>query len=156
MPGLTLTRMPVDGDADVALLEAVGVIDPNTASVLIEAFHALDAEGERRIVIDCTEVGYMNCTGLGTLVKYAEALLERGGGIALLGVNQKNRTVLEMLRLEHSFVTVCEHRPGAFAALADPARFAKAREQLKLAKAAPPPTTGACCRSDPSSKQEPD
>ena len=100
---------------DVTLLEVSGAISVEDSSVLDERLGALVLTGKRRLVLDLSGVKYMCSSAFGVLVKHAQSLGERDGGVALLGVPPKVSVVIDMLGLETVFSCVCKHRPGAFA-----------------------------------------
>jgi anti-anti-sigma factor len=100
---------------DVALLEVGGALSVDEGALLDERLATIEAAGKLRIVLDLSDVKYMSSSVFGVLVKHAQQLGERGGGLALLGVPPKVNVVIDMLGIEPVFACVCKHRPGAFA-----------------------------------------
>lgn len=109
---LTLAHIPTD-DAQTALIAAQGAIDLAHAHLLDAAFDEVTRAGKRHVVLDLSGVRYVNSTGIAALVKAAQAFEAAGGGLALLGVTEKVRVVIEMLGLEQVFSVVCKERPLA-------------------------------------------
>ncbi|MDF1662066.1 MAG: DUF695 domain-containing protein [Planctomycetota bacterium] len=98
-----LSIYPKDSDrSDVVLAEFHGAIDPHTVAPMQKYFEQVIETGRASLVIDCGRVKYINCTGLGSLVKYADAFQQKGGGIYLVKVPAKVQIVIEMLGL-HAF-----------------------------------------------------
>jgi anti-anti-sigma factor len=67
---------------------------------LIQA--ALD-QGERRILVDFSETGYIDSSGLGALVSIAKRVREVGGELRLSGLNDDLRSLFELTKLDTLF-----------------------------------------------------
>jgi len=111
---LTHEEVAVSGPSTVLVLD--GAVDPTTTQALDAALTALRERGVRHLALDMAGVRYVNSTGLGVLVKHAQALEEAGGAMSLLGITAKVRIVVEMIGLEHVFACVCGQRPQALLA----------------------------------------
>jgi anti-sigma B factor antagonist len=59
--------------------------------------------GSRKILIDFTETGYIDSSGLGALVSLAKKLRESGGELRLAGLNEDLRTLFELTKLDTLF-----------------------------------------------------
>ncbi|MCA8925428.1 MAG: STAS domain-containing protein [Planctomycetes bacterium] len=116
MAGLDIKLSKVDGEEATALAEMTGAIDGNTVSNFQEKLEQIKAEGHRRLVLDMSKIKYVNSTGLGSLVKYADSFKQSGGGMALIKVPAKVKIVIEMLGL-NAFFDICPDLDGALAAL---------------------------------------
>jgi anti-sigma B factor antagonist len=55
--------------------------------------------GERKFVIDFTQTGYIDSSGLGVLVSLAKKVREAGGDLRLAGLNDDLRTLFELTKL---------------------------------------------------------
>jgi anti-sigma B factor antagonist len=62
----------------------------------------LDAGG-RKFLLDCTETGYIDSSGLGALVTIARRVREAGGQIRLAGLNDDLRALFELTKLDTLF-----------------------------------------------------
>lgn len=113
---LMVRELPWPGDPRAALLELSGAIDPGGLEPFGRAIERLQGEGRVHVGLDLSGIRYVSSSGFGLLVRHAQALAERGGGIALLGVPAKVRVVLELLGLASCFSAVCERRPVVSAA----------------------------------------
>jgi anti-sigma B factor antagonist len=65
----------------------------------------LDAveQGARLVVVDFTNSGYIDSSGLGALVSLSRRLREAGGDLRLVGLNDDLRTLFELTRLDALF-----------------------------------------------------
>lgn len=62
--------------------------------------------GERKFVIDFTQTGYIDSSGLGVLVSLAKKVREAGGDLRLAGLNDDLRTLFELTKLDTLFTLV--------------------------------------------------
>lgn len=65
----------------------------------------LDAltDGEKKILVDFTNTGYIDSSGLGVLVSLAKKLREEGGELRLAGLNEDLQTLFELTKLDTLF-----------------------------------------------------
>jgi len=87
-------------DQDVLTVAAAGEVDMSTAPRLLEILDAV-SDAARLVVVDLTEVGFLDSSGLNTLVKGQRRLASRG--IALRVVVPSDhavRRVFAIARLE--------------------------------------------------------
>ena len=63
---------------------------------------ALDA-GERRFLVDFTNTGYIDSSGLGVLVSLSKKIRDEGGELRLAGLNEDLRTLFELTKLDTLF-----------------------------------------------------
>jgi anti-sigma B factor antagonist len=146
--GLDIKLTTIDGDDLSALAEMTGAIDGNTVPSFQATLEELKTKGIRRLVLDMSKIKYVNSTGLGSLVKYADTFKSTGGGMALIKVPAKVKIVIEMLGL-NAFFDICADLDaalgalknaggGAAAAAAPAASGAPPRVNKPSASAAPP------------------
>lgn len=90
---------------DVVVSEFHGAIDPWTVETIQKHFDQVLETGRTNVVIDCSKIKYINCTGLGSFVKYADQFKGRGGGLYLVRVPPKVQIVIEMLGI-HAFFAI--------------------------------------------------
>lgn len=60
-------------------------------------------EGARRVLVDFSETGYVDSSGLGALVSLNKRLREAGGELRLAALNDDMRTLFELTRLDTLF-----------------------------------------------------
>jgi anti-sigma B factor antagonist len=65
-------------------------------------FAALD-KGDRRILIDFSQTGYIDSSGLGALVSISKRVREAGGELRLSGLNEDLRSLFELTKLDTLF-----------------------------------------------------
>ena len=63
---------------------------------------ALEA-GERRFLVDFTNTGYIDSSGLGVLVSLSKKIRDEGGDLRLAGLNEDLRTLFELTKLDTLF-----------------------------------------------------
>lgn len=104
-PGrLTLSHAPLPGLAQQLAVTLAGKL----GHAEVEGLHAfltsyLDAGG-RFLALDVSKVAYACSPPLAVLVKTADELARRGGGLALVATPPKLRIVIDMLGLNESFL----------------------------------------------------
>jgi anti-sigma B factor antagonist len=60
-------------------------------------------QGESKFVIDFSETGYIDSSGLGVLVSLSKKIREAGGDLRLAGLNDDLRTLFELTKLDTLF-----------------------------------------------------
>ena len=88
----------------IAILELKGriVVGPE-ASALREKVSALSAAGKHNLVLNMTQVDFIDSTGLGALVIGATSLRKNQGNIKLVNLNRRNIELLVMTKLATVF-----------------------------------------------------
>jgi anti-anti-sigma factor len=79
------------------LAEMDGSIDASTIKQFQQVMDKLVERGVKNLILDCTNIKYINSTGLGTLLKYADTFEGMSGHIAFCRVPSKVMLVMEML-----------------------------------------------------------
>ena len=59
--------------------------------------------GERKFMIDCSETGYIDSSGLGALVSLSKKVRELGGELRIAGLNEDLRSLFELTKLDTLF-----------------------------------------------------
>ncbi len=67
-----------------------------------QVLDALDA-GERKFLVDFTQTGYIDSSGLGVLVSLSKKIRDEGGELRLAGLNEDLRTLFELTKLDTLF-----------------------------------------------------
>ncbi|MFP3947621.1 MAG: STAS domain-containing protein [Gemmatimonadota bacterium] len=60
-------------------------------------------DGARKVVVDFTDTGYIDSSGLGVLVSLSKKIREQGGELRLAGLNEDLRTLFELTKLDTLF-----------------------------------------------------
>lgn len=78
----------------------------------------LDAleQGDAKFVIDFSNTGYIDSSGLGVLVSLAKKVRDAGGDLKLAGLNEDLRTLFELTKLDSLFTlaATADEAVGAF------------------------------------------
>ena len=89
---------------DVAVLHLQGkIMGGPDATSLHEKLHELIEEGQLKVVVDLTDVDWMNSSGLGILIGGLSALRKSGGDLKLASVTEKIDEVLHITKLDRVF-----------------------------------------------------
>lgn len=107
---------------DVPVLDVVGEIDIYTTPQFKEAVSAAIDEGKAGIVINMTQVTYMDSSGFGTLLSATKRLRPVEGGLYLSGCNEAITRMLQITRLNTIFGIYATEEDAIAAAKAAPAQ----------------------------------
>ena len=88
---------------DAVVLRAVGEVDVSTAPALRRHLDELIQRGHRDIVVDLTDVDFLDSTGLGVLVGRLKLLRSQGGELRLTGARDRVHKVLVITGLDKVF-----------------------------------------------------
>ncbi len=92
--------------ADGVLVRPVGEIDLSCASMLRQRLSEVQDGKPARLIIDLSEVPYMDSSGVATLVEAMQIARRTGGKLILCGLQDKVRSIFEIARLDMVFVIV--------------------------------------------------
>ncbi|GBD33013.1 MAG: anti-sigma factor antagonist [Gemmatimonadales bacterium] len=62
--------------------------------------------GERKLLVDFSNTGYIDSSGLGALVSLSKKIRESGGELKLAGLNEDLKTLFELTKLDTLFTIV--------------------------------------------------
>jgi anti-sigma B factor antagonist len=71
--------------------------------------------GERKFLVDFSQTGYIDSSGLGVLVSLSKKIREAGGDLRLASLNEDLRTLFELTKLDSLF-QIAPTREGALQA----------------------------------------
>lgn len=103
---------------DVPVLDVTGEIDIYTTPQFKNAVSAAIDEGKPSIVINMTQVTYMDSSGFGTLLSATKRLRPVEGGLYLSGCNEAISRMLQITRLNTIFGIYATEDEAVAAALA--------------------------------------
>ena len=90
-------------EGEVVVVDVEGqLIVGNRQELKDLVFAALD-KGDRRILIDFSQTGYIDSSGLGALVSISKRVREAGGELRLSGLNEDLRSLFELTKLDTLF-----------------------------------------------------
>jgi len=84
----------------VAVLALAGVVDAATIEQVRRALEPLCENPAPRILLDCTNLHFINSLGFGLFFKLSQMCKQRQGRLVLAGVCDKLRGVFKVLGLE--------------------------------------------------------
>jgi anti-sigma B factor antagonist len=85
------------------ILEVEGEIDVYTAPQFKEAVNKIIAGGQKDLIVDMSQVSYMDSSGFGTLLSATKRLRPEGGTVNLVSVNSAIDRMLRITRLNTVF-----------------------------------------------------
>lgn len=92
-------------DTDVLILTADGALDSHVSSAFADDLQRVIDGGARKLVIDCSRLGYVSSIGIAALIRLYKKVVERGGHVKLVGVQGPLARLLEITRLDQVFRT---------------------------------------------------
>jgi anti-sigma B factor antagonist len=107
-------------EGDVCVICVGGYVDFDVAPQLKKFIVHRIQEGDRLIVVDLSEAGFIDSTAIGVLVGALKRLSEAGGFLAVVCANDNVRSIFEIVGLEN-VIPLHRSRDDAFAALAQAA-----------------------------------
>ena len=100
---------------DVTIIELSGRLMGGPDSDLVQkTVRDLIAEGRTKVVVDLSQVAWVNSSGLGSLIASYTALREKSGSLKLLNVSRRIEQILAVTKLS----TVFESYPDEGSVLA--------------------------------------
>lgn len=78
-------------------------LDAHNSGELKDRFLRFLEEGERRLVVDLSEVSFIDSSGLGALLSGYKNATQRGGTLILAGPQPRVRAMFELTRLNRVF-----------------------------------------------------
>ncbi len=107
-------------DDEVCVVCVGGYVDFDVAPRLKKCLVRRIEEGVRVILVDLSEAGFIDSTGIGVLVGALKRLREAGGALAVICANENVSSIFEIVGLEN-VISLYRSREDALAALAQPA-----------------------------------
>lgn len=93
----------VSREGDVTVVDVDGqLIVGNRQELKKKVLDELE-QGGRKFLVDFTETGYIDSSGLGVLVSLSKKIREQGGELRLSSLNEDLRTLFELTKLDTLF-----------------------------------------------------
>src|SRR5262249_42291527 len=93
----------ITGADDLIIAELAGDLDEFAAEDLRSAISQLCAEPARRVVLDMSEVPFVDARGLGVLINIQKNVTDSGRCLFLVGCQEPVRLALALTRIEVLF-----------------------------------------------------
>jgi len=85
---------------DVTVMDAVGRITLGEgASAFRDSIRDLAAKGDKKILVNLSEVSYIDSSGIGEMVSSYTTVTNHGGQLKLLGLNKRVKDLLQITKL---------------------------------------------------------
>jgi anti-sigma B factor antagonist len=91
------------GTSDAPELGIRGEVDVSTSAALREELYGMIDAGATRVVIDCSQMDFIDSSGLGVLVGALKRVREKDGELVLRDLNSSARKVFEITGLTKLF-----------------------------------------------------
>ena len=102
---LTLSAMQArqSHENGVQVIALAGELDMACSPELRELLHEQASSKQPALVLDFSEISYIDSSGLATLVEYVRLAQDFGGKFGLAAVTERVRTILDLVRLSEIF-----------------------------------------------------
>ena len=114
---MTATVIELDQDGPAAILRISGDITSASEADLGAAYGLAVANGARAVVLDFSQLEYMNSGGIGLLVTLLVRAQRAGGRLVATGLSEHYRQIFSLTRLDEAIV-IHDDEPAAVAAAA--------------------------------------
>ena len=115
---MTDTTVAVTRDGSTAILRISGEITSGSEPSIMAAYQ--EAGDARSIVLDFSQLEYMNSGGIGLLVTLLVRTQRAGQKLLAVGLSEHYRQILALTRLDEA-IAIHDDEPAALAAAASPA-----------------------------------
>jgi anti-sigma B factor antagonist len=88
---------------DAPVVRAAGEVDLRTSPQLREVLLKVAQSKPKRLIIDLSDVDYMDSSGVGTMVEVKRLIERAGGRLILVALQPRVRSVFEVTQLERFF-----------------------------------------------------
>lgn len=89
------------GDVSIVAIEGQLIVS-NRQELKQKMLEELEG-GARKLLVDFSQTGYIDSSGLGVLVSLSKKIREQGGALRLAGLNEDLRTLFELTKLDTLF-----------------------------------------------------
>lgn len=106
----------ISQEGDVTIAAVIGPVDSANMEKFREKIQPAFAKQGAKVLLDCSQLTYLNSRGIGLLVSYQKQLLFSRGRVAICNLNNRLVRTLELLDLGKS-LPIFPSREEALAAL---------------------------------------
>lgn len=97
---------------DIVICNTEGEININTSPELRKAFDGFIRDNLKKVLIDFSNVSYIDSSGLATLIELLQRLNKIGGKLNICNVSEKIKNIFEVTKL-HKLFKIFESRDEA-------------------------------------------
>ncbi|HSF20158.1 MAG TPA: STAS domain-containing protein [Vicinamibacteria bacterium] len=105
-------------DKDVLVLSADGGLDSANAESFVDELGRLVEAGARKLIVDCSRLGFISSYGIAVLVRLHKKLAIRGGDVKLAAMDSTVARLIDTMGL-HSLFQIYPNVDEARRAFAD-------------------------------------
>lgn len=106
-------EIELEGTKDKMLMILSGTLDSYTSEEITKLINEHISKGNLKVIVDLTNVGYLDSSGLSALISSKIKLSKRKGDLRLVGLKGKAREVFDLANLTQMF-DIYETRDEAF------------------------------------------
>ena len=96
-------EIELEGKDDIVFIILSGQIDSYTSEEIIKITDEHINKGNLKVVIDLTDIDYLDSSGLSALISAKIRLSKRNGNLRLAGLNEKTKRVFDLANLNQIF-----------------------------------------------------
>ena len=102
MQEMTLSLEVRDGGGDARIVDVRGEITAASEDALMDAYARAGGDGVRAVVLNFSDLEYMNSGGIGLLVTLLVRAQRAGQGLHAIGLSDHYRQILALTRLDEA------------------------------------------------------
>lgn len=95
---------------ELHIIRIEGDVDASSSIYLDKAISTAIENGQRNIIIDCSNLDYISSAGLGVFMSYIQDFEESDSRFVLFGLNKKVASVFEILGLDRLLTIVSDRQ----------------------------------------------
>jgi anti-sigma B factor antagonist len=84
----------------VSVMALQGDLSASAEDVVTDAYHDASAVTTRAIILDCTQLAYMNSSGIGLLVTLFTRMKRQGQRFLCCGLSEHYRHIFHLIRMD--------------------------------------------------------
>ncbi len=107
--------------ANISLIDIQGEVTGFAESALMDGYNAAVAEGAQALILNFSELEYMNSSGIGLLVTLLIRAQRQGKKLHAFGLNEHYKQIFELTRLNEA-IQIYADEPSAMEGVAAHAR----------------------------------
>jgi anti-sigma B factor antagonist len=104
MDAISLTTQIRNLNGVASVIEIVGDVTGQSEDILTEAFNQVTSQGARNILLDFSQLDYMNSSGIGLLVTLLIRVKRQNQRLYACGLSEYYRQIFELTRLDEAIV----------------------------------------------------
>ena len=111
-----MAEITTENNDGIHFIMVDGDIDAGSSIYLDNALKEAMENGEKKIVVDLTQLNYISSAGLGVFISHLDEFKLQKIDLALFGINETVKQVFDILGLE-KLLTIVESKEAAAASL---------------------------------------